>query len=188
MNPVEQYLLTKGATALIAHAGRHADRWQAEVGEKSSQLYKKHADYWQNNLAETKKAIVGAPAFEGGQDTGYLLYGFVNGAIDVFPSDSLPDLCRDNTTNIYDTVNDIFIDWDYDMSNDDVEFAEDIQMMMKFPYGFTFSCFFATNQVFFADKDPMSDGEITEEEAIEQSVILVNEMATNVLYNLGYMY
>lgn len=106
----------------------------------------------------------------------------------MFPSDSLPDLCRDNSTTIYDTVNDIFIDWNYDLSEDDVEFAEDIQQMMQFPYGFTFSCFFATQQVFFASHDPMEDGVMTDDEALEQSVILVNDFTTNVLYNLGYMY
>lgn len=188
LNPVEQYLIQRGATALIDHIGKHADSAQASFSQKTAALAQKHGSYWANNLRETKRAIVEAPAFEGGRDTGYLLYGFVNGAVDVFPSDSLPDLCRDNSTNIYDTVNDIFIDWDYDMEEDDVEFAEDIQQIMQFPYGFTFSCFFATQMVFFSDPDPMADGEMTEDEALAASVVLVNEMATNVLYNLGYMY
>lgn len=91
----------------------------------------------------------------------------MNGAIDVFPSDSLPDLCRDNTTSIYDTVNDLFVDWTYDLSEDDVTLAEDIQSMFQYPYGFTFSCYFAVDSVFIASDDPMADGELTEEEALD---------------------
>lgn len=144
LNPVEQYLIQQGATALITHYGLHADRLHAQVNAQASDLMQSYLSPLKENYDATKRAIVTAPAFEGGQDTGYLLYGFINGAIDVFPSDSLPDLCRDNSTTIYDTVNDIFIDWNYDLSEDDVEFAEDIQQMMQFPYGFTFSCFFAT--------------------------------------------
>lgn len=39
-----------------------------------------------------------APAFQGSKDTLNILYGFVNGAVDVFPVLSLPRLCRDNAT------------------------------------------------------------------------------------------
>ena len=34
----------------------------------------------------------------------------------------------------------------------------------------------------------MADGELTEEEALAAAIILVNDVITNVLYNLGYMY
>lgn len=90
-----------------------------------------------------------APPFESNPDTGYFLYGFVNGAINVFPYDSLPDLCRDNATSLHSTINDLFVDWDYDFDDegreDDVELSEDIQSLMQYPYGLTFSCFFAVN-------------------------------------------
>ena len=84
-----------------------------------------------------------AATFDGGQDTGFFLYGLVNGAIDVFPDDSLPDLCRDNITSVYNTVNDLFVDWDYDLTTDDVYLAEDIQSLLQYPYGITFSCVFS---------------------------------------------
>ena len=106
----------------------------------------------------------------------------------MFPDDSLPDLCRDNTTSIYETVDDLFINWTYDLSEDDVTLAEDIQSLMQYPYGLTFSCFFGVDSVFISDSDPMADGELTEEEALNKSVIFVNDFFTNILYNLGYMY
>jgi hypothetical protein len=116
------------------------------------------------------------------------LYGLLNGAIDVFPSDSLPDLCRDNITSVYDTVNDLFLDWDYDLEVDDIELSEDIQSMLQYPYGISFSCFFAINQVFIAEDDPYADGVYDETDALKASIVLVNSIFTNVLYNLGYMY
>ncbi len=63
-----------------------------------------------------------APPFKGTTDTGNLLYGFVNGAVDVFPVDSLPDLCRDNATQIYQTLNDMF-KWNYNEATSDITLA-----------------------------------------------------------------
>lgn len=59
---------------------------------------------------------------------------------------------------------------------------------MQFPYGVSFSCFFSFTQIFIAKDDPMADGELTEEEALAAAIILVNDVVTNILYNLGYMY
>lgn len=42
--------------------------------------------------------------------------------------------------------------------------------------------------MFIAEDDPMADGELTEEEALAAAIILVNDVITNMLYNLGYMY
>lgn len=51
----------------------------------------------------------------------------------------------------------------------------------------TFSCAFAVTEVFIAD-DPLADGELTEEERLKVSIILVTDVLTNILFNLGYMY
>jgi hypothetical protein len=58
------------------------------------------------DLASNIKTIhqVLAPAFQGSTDTLNLLYGFINGAVDVFPIYSMPRLCRDNATQIYQTA------------------------------------------------------------------------------------
>jgi len=41
--------------------------------------------------------------------------------------------------------------------------------------------------VFIAD-DPWADGVITEEERLKTSVIVVNDILTNLIFNVGYMY
>ena len=59
----------------------------------------------QSNFRSANETInLEAAPFDGTQDTGFFMYGFVNGAIDVFPADSLPDLCRDNVTSVWNTV------------------------------------------------------------------------------------
>ena len=83
---------------------------------------------------------------------------------------------------------DLFVDWTYVYPDDEIEIVEDIQNVLQFPYGTSFSCYFFIYQVFIAKYDPLADGELTEEEALESSIILVNNVLTNVLFNLGYMY
>jgi hypothetical protein len=41
--------------------------------------------------------------------------------------------------------------------------------------------------VFVAD-DPWADGVLTEEERLKTSVIVVNDILTNLIFNVGYMY
>jgi len=41
--------------------------------------------------------------------------------------------------------------------------------------------------VFIAD-DPWADGVLTEEERLKTSVIVVNDILTNLIFNVGYMY
>lgn len=70
-----------------------------------------------NKYAETDSPRVSAPAFDGVE----LADGFINGAIDVFPEDSLFDLCRDNST----AIDDIFTTLsDLTYPNDNLEISE----------------------------------------------------------------
>lgn len=69
---------------------------------------------------------------------------------------------------------------------EDVDLMYDIQALMKFPYGTCFSCYFTFTQVFIAD-DPVAEGELTEEERLRASIILVSDVVTNLMYNAGYM-
>lgn len=131
---------------------------------------------------------VGFATYEAWDSTADLAYGFANGLVDVFPIDSLPDQCRDNTTSIYDAVRFMFIDQVYNLPEQDVEFVLEIQNIMKFPYGASFSCYFSFASIFIAKWDPLADGELTEEEALKKSIILVTDVITNILFNLGYMY
>jgi len=62
-----------------------------------------------------------------------------------------------------------------------------IQQILQFPYGTTFSCSFSFTQIFISD-NPKADGDLTEEERLKVSIILVTDILTNILFNLGYMY
>jgi len=38
-----------------------------------------------------------------------LVYGFISGAVDVYPKDSLQDKCRDNSTATVETFEKLFV-------------------------------------------------------------------------------
>lgn len=54
---------------------------------------------------------------------GDIAYGFFNGMVDVFPEDSLPTLCRDNSTTIWREIDNLFISKNYNLATEDVEFT-----------------------------------------------------------------
>jgi hypothetical protein len=66
----------------------------------------------------------------------------MNGAIDVFPYDSLPDLCRDNVTESKALILDLFVNSPYIYPDDNLEAIEDFSVLLTTPYGLTFSCLF----------------------------------------------
>lgn len=80
--------------------------------------------------------------FDASVDTTRLLYGFMNGAIDVFPYNSLPDLCRNNVTTTKDLSTKLFVDKPYVLPDDSLERVEDFSELLRNPYGLTFSCLF----------------------------------------------
>lgn len=40
----------------------------------------------------------------------------------------------------------------------------------------------------FVAEDPWADGQLTEEERLKTSIIIVNDYLTNLVFNVGYMY
>jgi len=48
-------------------------------------------------------------SFNPSSDTSRIIYGFLNGAVNVFPKGSLPDLCRNNVTATKNMVSNMFI-------------------------------------------------------------------------------
>ena len=137
--------------------------------------------------------IVGLPfpAFNGWTDTQNLFYGFANGVVDVFPYESLPSRCRGNITQIYQAINNLFFadPNPYSWPENDIDYMYEIQSILQFPYGVTFSCAFAVLQIFiWDDPNPENMGELTEEEKLRVSIIIVHDVLTNILFNLGYMF
>lgn len=137
--------------------------------------FEKNVDTMFTTVKETKKRLssinpqVGLPfaEFDGWTSSQRMIYGFANGIVDVFPYESLPSRCRGNVTQIYQAVNNLFLadPLPYTWPEDDVEYMYEIQSILQFPYGVTFSCAFSFTQVFIAD-NPKADGELTEEERL----------------------
>lgn len=128
--------------------------------------------------------------FDSAVDTTRLIYGFMNGAIDVFPYDSLPDLCRDNVTTTKDLVTTLFIDSPYIFPDDELEAIEDFSDLLTNPYGLTFSCLFGAQEVFAVNKK-LNETELdgaTEQERLANELIVINDVITNFIFNLGYIY
>lgn len=91
---------------------------------------------------QTAQQLQETNQFDSAVDTTRLIYGFMNGAIDVFPYDSLPDLCRDNVTTTKDHINNLFIDSPYIYPEDELEAVTSFSELLANPYGLTFSCLF----------------------------------------------
>lgn len=127
--------------------------------------------------------------FDASTDVLNIGYGFLNGIVDVFPTESLPNYCRTNSTNTYWQVYRVFVDnqYDYAVEEDVYQFTLGIQDILQFPYFVSFNCYYAQNQVFVAE-DPWADGQLTEEERLKTSIIIVNDYLTNLVFNVGYMY
>lgn len=48
-----------------------------------------------------------------------IIYGFLNGMIDVFPQHTLPQFCRSNITQAYWAVFRLFVNFEYNLSQED---------------------------------------------------------------------
>ena len=118
-----------------------------------------------------------------------IFYGFLNGVIDVFPYESLPNYCRLNITQTYWVVMRMFVNNQWDLAELEAQksFMISIQQFVQFPYFTSFNCYYGCTQVFLA-KDPWADGVLTEEERLRTSIIIVEDVLTNIIFNLGYMY
>lgn len=60
--------------------------------------------------------------------------------------------------------------------------------MLRFPYGVSFNCYFFFYNTWVAINDPLSDGVLSPDEALAQSIILVNDVLTNFIFNMGFIY
>lgn len=126
--------------------------------------------------------------FNGATDGKRLAYGFLNGAVDVFPYDSLPDLCRDNVTYTRDTINDLFINSPYVFPADNLQAVQDFSDLLTYPYGLTFSCLFGAAQVFSVVGKVEDTTGFTDAELFANNLIIINDVITNFVFNLGYIY
>jgi hypothetical protein len=136
-----------------------------------------------------------------------IIYGFLNGAVNVFPLESMQVVCRNNVTSFKSTFEYLFLKRLFDGRDDYVTIVDHTAAMLRYPYGLTFSCFEAMADVF-VFKTKLSDAEISRtvkardeetnalidkpvysvDEIFNNRLMLGNNIITNVIFNLGYMY
>lgn len=121
-------------------------------------------------------------------DAKRLAYGFLNGAVDVFPYASLPDLCRDNVTDTANTFTDLFINSRYVLPDENLEAITAFATMLTYPYGISFSCLFGAQEVFKINRKLVDTTGLDAEAKRLNDMMIVNDVITNVVFNLGYMY
>ena len=80
------------------------------------------------------------------------------------------------------------VKWSYVYPADEIKIVTDIQNLLKFPYGVSFNCYYFIFNIFVAIDDPLDDGVLTPEEALNQSLLIVDDTLTNFLFNMGYIY
>ena len=129
------------------------------------------------------------PTFDVQTDVLNILYGIVNGAIDVFPYSSNPNRCRNNITQSWGAVVNWY-NWNYDFigSEDDrLTVFKEISYFIELPFGVCYSCYWGFSTILI-DHDPYEDGIITEDEKLEEMITLGSDIPTNLFFNIGYMY
>lgn len=67
------------------------------------------------------------------------------------------------------------------------EIITDIAYLLKLPFGISHSCYWGFSTVL-VNVDPMEDGFMSEDEELEERIMITNDYITNVFFNLGYMY
>jgi hypothetical protein len=60
--------------------------------------------------------------------------------------------------------------------------------LLRFPYGVSFNCYFFIYITFIAINDPLADDYLSPDEALALSIIIVDDILTNFIFNLGYIY
>lgn len=110
--------------------------------------------------------------------------------IDVFPYKSNPNRCRNNITQSWAAVNHwLAANWNYDLTKEDdrLSFIKEISYLIELPFGVCYSCYWGFSTILL-DHDPMEDGILTQDEELEQIIMLGHDIPTNLFYNVGYMY
>lgn len=108
----------------------------------------------------------------------------------MFPIDSLPDLCRDNLTDTKATSTDLLLNNRYVLPEENLEYVTAISQLLTYPYGVSYSCLFGGQQVFKVNRKVPEDetADFTEAEKMANNMIIVNDVITNFVFNLGYIY
>ena len=136
-------------TSFARSVQQKADTVQDEVETKMAKVVETvketHNKIKEKTASLNPKVGIPFPAYDPWPDTQNLIYGFANGVVDVFPYESLPSRCRGNITQIYQAINNLFFadPLPYSWPDNDLDYMYEVQSILQFPYGVTFSCAFS---------------------------------------------
>ena len=80
-----------------------------------------------------------------------------------------------------------YTEWKFSDSTFQTNFVTDLSYLLKVPFGVSHSCYWGFSTVLI-NEDPMADGIMTEEEELEELIMINNHILTNLFFNLGYIY
>lgn len=136
-------------TSFARSVQQKADTVQEKVETKMAKVVETvketHNKIKEKTSSLNPKVGIPFPAYDPWPDTQNLIYGFANGIVDVFPYESLPSRCRGNITQIYQAINNLFFadPLPYTWPENDLDYMYEVQSILQFPYGVTFSCAFS---------------------------------------------
>lgn len=112
--------------------------------------------------------------------------------VETQPFDSNSVRCKGNFTLGFDSGNRLYtssktITTMYEEATYQKNYIQDIAYVMKVPFGVPFSCFYGYEDIMVED-DPMEDGRLSIDEALEERIMISNNFITNIFFNAGYMY
>lgn len=170
------------------------DRFEDYVNNHTSNLnetFTKHKTAVKEAAVQAKhQALQATNSFDYPWDAYRVAYGFLNGAVDVFPYNSLPDLCRDNVTETRKTSEDLFVNNRYVLPEENLEYITAFSNLLQKPYGLSFSCLFGLKMIFSIEgkKSEEELANMSEEEKFANNLIIINDVFTNLVFNMGYIY
>ena len=82
-------------------------------------LYSAEDAVWEDHATAPNVSLPLPSNFDASTDVLNIGYGFLNGIVDVFPTESLPNYCRTNSTNTYWQVYRVFVDNQYDYAQEE---------------------------------------------------------------------
>lgn len=117
-----------------------------------------------------------------------MIYGFLNGAVDVFPYNSTMDLCRDNITTVRDLSDNLFMNPPYTFPDDNLLYVYDVAELFTIPYGIAFNCLYGAQRIFKFQSKVAETSDMTEKQKRANDQIIINNIVTNFIYNMGFVY
>lgn len=121
---------------------------------------------------------------------GQFINGVFTGIVEVFPYESNQVRCKSNFTQGYDAgvrLAGYSSSLDFGDITFQNNFITDVSYLLKLPFGISHSCYWGFSTVLI-NADPMEDGVMTQEEDLEELIMINNDIFTNLFFNAGYIY